>query len=145
MRSNDLKPARGARHRRKRVGRGGKYGKTCGRGTKGQGSRSGGGKGPWFEGGQTPWYRRLPKYRGFHHRNRTEYVEIGLGALEQFEEGATVTPEALLERKLVKSLNRPIKVLGNGRLTRRLTVALHGFTASARRAIEEAGGKVEVI
>ena len=146
MRANDLKSPQGARQRRKRVGRGhGGSVKTAGRGQKGQSSRSGGTKGPGFEGGQTPWYRRLPKYRGFKNPFRTEYSEVALGKLEQFEDGQTVTPELLRDRGLIKNLNRPVKVLGNGTLSRKLTVALHAFTASARAAIEEAGGKVEVI
>jgi large subunit ribosomal protein L15 len=119
--------------------------KTGGRGQKGQSSRSGGTKAPGFEGGQTPWYRRLPKFRGFKNPFRTEYAEVALGSLEVFEEGQTVTPELLRERGLIKNLNRPVKVLGNGTLSRKLTVALHAFTATARAAIEEAGGKVEVI
>ncbi|HXE73437.1 MAG TPA: 50S ribosomal protein L15 [Candidatus Nitrosotenuis sp.] len=146
MLGNDLKAPEGARKGPKRVGRGhGCHPKTAGRGTKGQNARSGGGKGPGFEGGQTPWYRRLPKYRGFKNRFRTEYRVVSLADLEGFEEGATVTPEALLEKRVIKSLNKPIKVLGNGKLSRKLTVHLHAFTQTARQAIEEAGGKVEVI
>ncbi len=146
MRANDLNSPNGARHRRKRVGRGhGSHVKTAGRGQKGQSSRSGGTKGPGFEGGQTPWYRRLPKFRGFKNPFRTEYTEVSLGSLEVFEDGQTVTPELLREHGLVRSLSLPIKVLGNGTISRKLTVALHAFTATARAAIEEAGGKVEVI
>ncbi|MBI3925463.1 MAG: 50S ribosomal protein L15 [Armatimonadetes bacterium] len=145
MNGNDLRSPKGARQERKRVGRGGKRGTFSGRGMKGQSSRSGGVKGPGFEGGQTPWYRRLPKYRGFKNPFRTEYQEIGLGDLTRFDDGQTVTPEALVEKRIVKTVRRPVKVLGNGSLDKKLTVALHAFTASARKAIEDAGGKVEVI
>ncbi len=145
MKANDLRPNKGARKSRKRVGRGGHRGTYCGRGMNGQNSRSGGGKGAGFEGGQTPWYRRLPKYRGFTNPFRTEYQEVALSDLNSFDDGSTVTPELLQEKRIVKTLRKPIKVLGNGKLERKLTVALHAFTSSARAAIEAAGGKVEVI
>ncbi len=145
MTGKDLKANKGARKARRRICRGGKLGKTGGRGFNGQNSRSGGGKGPGFEGGQTPWYRRLPKYRGFRNPFRTEYTEICLSDLDRFEADTTVTPELLLEHKVVKSVRQPIKVLGSGELSKKLTVALHAFTGSAREAIESAGGKTEVI
>ncbi len=145
MIDNNLKPNAGARKQRRRVCRGGKLGKTGGRGFNGQNSRSGGTKGPGFEGGQTPWYRRLPKYRGFKNHFRTEYVEVSLKDLNAFDEGATVTPEALLEKRLIKSVKNPIKVLANGEISKKLTVALHAFTKAAKEAIEGAGGKTEVI
>lgn len=145
MKLNELKPNPGSRKSRLRVGRGGKNGKTCGRGHNGQNSRSGGTKGPGFEGGQTPWYRRLPKYRGFKNRFRTEYQEVSLSDLETFEAKATVNPESLVEKGILKNIRRPIKVLGNGELTKALTVNLHAFTASAKAAIEGAGGKAEVV
>lgn len=145
MKLNELKPNEGARHERRRVCRGGKLGKTGGRGYNGQASRSGGTKYPGFEGGQTPWYRRLPKYRGFKNLFRTEYQEVSLSDLESFDAKATVNPEALLEKGIVKNVRSPIKVLGSGELTKSLTVNLHAFTGSAKAAIEGAGGKAEVI
>lgn len=145
MQGNDLKPAKGARKKRKRVGRGGEHGTFSCRGMNGQNSRSGGGKGPGFEGGQTPWFRRLPKYRGFKNPFRTEYQEVSLSDLNRFENGDTVTPELLVEKGVLKSDRLPIKVLGNGKVEKQLTVALHAFTGSAREAIEGAGGKTEVI
>lgn len=145
MKLNELKPNEGARHERRRVCRGGKLGKTGGRGHNGQGSRSGGTKYPGFEGGQTPWYRRLPKYRGFKNPFRTEYQEVSLSDLEIFDDKATVSPESLLEKGLIKNVRSPIKVLGNGELKKSLTVNLHAFTGSAKAAIEGAGGKAEVI
>jgi large subunit ribosomal protein L15 len=145
MQSNNLRSNQGARQERRRIGRGGKLGAQSTRGHKGQSSRSGGTKGPEFEGGQTPWYRQLPKYRGFKNHFRTEYLEVNLNHLEKFEAGSTVTPEALRERKIVRNLRQPIKVLGTGTLSKKLTVQLHATTASAREAIEKAGGKVEVI
>lgn len=145
MFSNELKPAKGARSKRKRIGRGGSRGTTSGRGYNGQRSRSGGTKGPGFEGGQTVWFRRLPKYRGFKNPFRTEYQEVSLSDLERFEDNTTVTPELLVEKGVVKTVRRPIKVLGNGTLSKKLTVALHAFTGTAREAIDSAGGKTEVI
>lgn len=145
MKLNELKPNPGARHSRRRVCRGGKLGKTGGRGHNGQSSRSGGTKAPGFEGGQTPWYRRIPKYRGFKNRFRTEYQIVSLSDLEAFEAKETVNPESLVEKGILKNIHRPIKVLGNGELTKALTVNLHAFTASAKAAIEGAGGKAEVV
>lgn len=146
MNLSELKPATGARKRRKRVGRGhGCSPKTAGRGMNGQNSRSGGGKGPGFEGGQTPWYRRLPKFRGFNNPNKTIFQPVTLSALDTFDADTTVTPELLIEKGVVHRSNRPFKVLGTGKLTKKLTVQLHGFTESAKAAIEAAGGKVEVL
>ena len=145
MQLNELKPNAGSRKGRRRVCRGGKLGKTGGRGMNGQKSRSGGTKYPGFEGGQTPWYRRLPKYRGFKNLFRTEYQEVCLSDLETFDADSTVAPESLLEKGIIKNVRRPIKVLGNGELTKALTVNLHAFTGSAKAAIEGAGGKAEVI
>lgn len=145
MELNELKPNPGSRRSRRRKCRGGKLGKTGGRGMNGQASRSGGTKYPGFEGGQTPWYRRLPKYRGFKNPFRTEYQEVSLSDLAKFEAGATVSPEALQEKGIIKNVRSPIKVLGNGSLEVKLTVNLHAFTGSARAAIEGAGGKAEVI
>lgn len=146
MYPNNITPNPGSRHRRKRVGRGhGCSVKTAGRGSNGQGSRSGGLKAPGFEGGQTPWYRRLPKYRGFKNPFRVEFTEVSLGALEVFNDGDTVDPVSLHRAGIIRNFKNPIKVLGNGTLTKKLTVQLHAFTASAREAIIEAGGTVEEI
>ena len=142
MKSNTMKPNDGSRRARTRVGRGGT---TAGRGDKGQKSRSGGTKGPSFEGGQTPWYRRLPHFRGFRNRFRTEYQTVKLSDLEKLDNGITVTPELLQENRIIRSLKLPIKVLGSGDLSKKLTVQLHAATTSAKAAIEKAGGKVEVI
>ncbi len=146
MRIHELKPAEGSNRRRKRVGRGmaSGHGKTSGRGHKGQGARSGGGKGPYFEGGQTPLVRRLPK-RGFTNVFQKVYAEVKLNDLNRFAPGTVVTPELLMESGLVKKVNDGIKILGNGEVSHALTVQAHSFTKSAAAKIEEAGGKVEVI
>ncbi|HEY8496582.1 MAG TPA: 50S ribosomal protein L15 [Limnochordales bacterium] len=147
MKLHELRPAPGARRDSKRLGRGigsGK-GKTAGRGTKGQKARSGGGKGPGFEGGQTPLVRRLPK-RGFTNGPfRRELAIVNLEALNRFEPGTVVTPELLLENRVVRSVKDGIKVLGDGELTRPLTVRAHAFSKAAAAKIEAAGGTVEVI
>src|ERR1017187_6989671 len=106
MQSNSLKANPGARKALKRVARGGSRGAQAGRGHKGQSSRSGGTKGPGFEGGQTPWYRRLPHYRGFKNPFRTVYQEVKLSHLDGFEDGATINPESLLEKKILRNLNK---------------------------------------
>lgn len=144
MQANQLSSNPGARKHKRRVGRGGKMGQQATRGHKGQRSRSGGTK-PGFEGGQTPWYRQLPKYRGFKNPFRTEFLEVTLKQLDEFDADSTVTPEALREKGFVRHLRQPIKVLGSGTLSKKLTVQLHATTASAKEAIEKAGGKVEVI
>jgi large subunit ribosomal protein L15 len=145
MKANELKPNPGARREKLRVCRGGKHGKTGGRGYNGQNSRSGGTKGPGFEGGQTPWHRRLPKYRGFKNPFRTEYQEVSLSALGAFEAKSTVDAEALKAKGIVKNLHLPIKVLGNGELKTALNVQVNAYTASAKAAIEGAGGTAEVV
>lgn len=141
----ELKPAPGAKKREKRVGRGpgSGHGKTCGRGHKGQKARSGGGTPPWFEGGQMPLYRRVPK-KGFFHLKR-EYAIVNVGDLNRFQDETTVTPELLRDAGLVKRSGRPIKILGDGELERRLTVQAHAFSKSALHKIQAAGGKAEVI
>ena len=146
MRLHELKPAEGSRRKRKRVGRGmaSGWGKTSGRGHKGQGQRSGGGKGAYFEGGQTPLVRRLPK-RGFNNPLRKVYAEVKLEDLNRFASGTVVTPELLVESGLVKKMHDGIKILGNGEIKQALTVQAHRFTNSAAAKIEEAGGRVEVI
>ena len=145
MKLHDLRPARGAKKRRMRKARGiaaGK-GKTAGRGMNGQNSRAGGGVKPYFEGGQLPLVRRLPHKRGFHNRNRVEYVAINLAQLTEFE--TEVSPESLAQAGLIKKDSVPIAVLGDGELDRALTVRAHRFSASARKKIEAAGGVAEVI
>jgi large subunit ribosomal protein L15 len=146
VRIHELQPAENSRSSRKRVGRGigSGLGKTSGRGQKGQHSRSGGGKAPYFEGGQTPLVRRLPK-RGFTNIFQLQYAEVNVGELNCFEPGTVVTPQLLKEAGLVKKIKDGIKILGDGELNHALTVQAHKFTKSATAKIEEAGGKVEVI
>lgn len=144
MKLSELKPTPGARQTRKRVGRGtgSGLGKTSTRGHKGQWARSGGGKGPQFEGGQTPLVRRLPK-RGFNNPLREGYVVVNVGELERFEAGTTVTPELLRQERLVRRPGR-VKVLGDGELTKALTVQVDAVSKAAAEKIVQAGGKVEV-
>ncbi|MDV2686675.1 50S ribosomal protein L15 [Alkalihalophilus lindianensis] len=146
MKLHELKPAEGSRKVRNRVGRGigSGNGKTSGRGHKGQNARSGGGVRPGFEGGQNPLYRRLPK-RGFTNPTRKEFTVINLETLNRFDAGTEVTPELLIESGTVKNVKIGIKILGNGKLEKNLTVKAHKFSASAVEAIEAAGGKTEVI
>jgi large subunit ribosomal protein L15 len=146
MRLDELKPAAGSSKKRKRVGRGdgSGHGKTSCRGHKGQGARSGGNVQPGFEGGQMPLQRRLPK-RGFHNPFRVEMSAVNLGQLELFAAGSEVTPESLSEHGLVTGKNRRIKILGDGMLSKALTVKAHGFSAKAKEKIEAAGGKAELI
>lgn len=144
MKLSELKSAPGARQTRKRVGRGtgSGLGKTSTRGHKGQWARSGGGKGPQFEGGQTPLVRRLPK-RGFHNVFHEGFVVVNVGALERFDAGTTVTRELLRQERLVRKAGR-IKILGEGELTKALTVRVDAVSKAAAGKIEQAGGKVEV-
>ena len=143
---HELQYTEGARKTRKRVGRGTSSGtgKTAGRGQKGQGARSGGGKKPGFEGGQTPLFMRLPK-RGFTNFNKLEYAIVNLDQLNTFEAGTVVCPKALKEAGLIKKELDGVKVLGNGTLEKAITVKAHKFSKSALAAIEAAGGKTEVI
>ncbi|MFA6800737.1 MAG: 50S ribosomal protein L15 [Acholeplasmataceae bacterium] len=143
---NELKPVEGARKNRKRIGRGtgSGTGKTSGKGTKGQLSRSGGGTRPGFEGGQLPFFQRLPK-RGFKNFNRKEYAIVNLKDLNMFNDGDVVTPELLVSANLVKKLKSGIKVLANGELEKKLTVKANFFSKAAEEAITKAGGTVEVI
>lgn len=146
MNLHELSPVEGARHSRKRVGRGtgSGHGKTSGRGNKGQNARSGGGVRPGFEGGQTPLFKRLPK-RGFTNVNRKEYAIVNLEQLNVFKDNAVVTLELLVKNGLVKNEYDGVKVLGNGKLEKKLTVKAQKFSKSAEKAIVEAGGKIEVI
>lgn len=143
MKLHELTYTEGARHKRKRIGRGNAtgQGKTAGRGMKGQNSRSGGGTRPGFEGGQTPLFQRLPK-RGFTNYTRKEYTIINLDRLNKFEEGTKITPELLAESGIVKQVKTGIKILGEGTLEKKLEVSAHKFSKSAKEAIEAAGGKV---
>lgn len=146
MNLHEMKYNEGARKVSKRLGRGqgSGWGKTSGKGHKGQNARSGGGVAIGFEGGQTPLYKRIPK-RGFKNINRKEYAVINLDTLNRFEEGVEVTPELLAETGIVKKQLDGIKVLGNGTLEKKLDVKCHKISKSAKDAIEKAGGKVEVI
>ncbi|MFD0694273.1 50S ribosomal protein L15 [Paenibacillus sp. GCM10027628] len=146
MKLHELSSATGARHTRKRVGRGtgSGMGKTSTRGHKGQNARSGGGVRPGFEGGQNPLYRRLPK-RGFNNRFRTEFAIVNLEDLNNFAAGTEVTPEVLMETGIVKAPKDGIKILGNGEITVKLTVKANKFSQSAIEKIQAAGGQTEVI
>ena len=146
MKLHELQPATGSRKVRNRVGRGTSSGngKTSGRGQKGQKARSGGGVRLGFEGGQTPLFRRLPK-RGFTNVNRKDYAVVNLDVLNRFEDGAEVTPVALVEAGIVKNEKAGIKVLANGELNKILTVKAAKFSKAAQEAIEAAGGSIEVI
>ena len=144
MKLHELKPAEGSRQLRNRVGRGTSSGngKTAGRGQKGQKARSKVRVG--FEGGQMPLFRRMPK-RGFKNVNRKDYAIVNLETLNKFEDGTEVTPALLVETRVVKDEKDGIKVLGNGELTKKLTVKASKFSASAKAAIETAGGTAEVM
>jgi len=147
MKLHELKPAEGSKATPVRKGRGtgSGLGKTAGRGHKGQKARAGGGKGPYFEGGQTPLQRRLPK-RGFTNIFKSEYVIINVFQLnERFEAGTVVTPEVLVESGLVKNVRDGVRILGNGEITKALTVKAQGFSKAAAEKIAAAGGQVEVI
>ena len=146
MKLHDLKPALGATTAEKRLGRGvgSGLGKTSGKGHKGAKARSGGGKRPGFEGGQMPLTMRIPK-RGFTNKWRTEYAAINVELLEIFEDGAVVTPAALIESGIIKNICDGVKIMGNGEITKKLTVQANKFTATAKEKIEAAGGKAEVI
>lgn len=148
MQIHDLMPAPGSRKKTKRVGRGhgSGIGGRSGRGQDGQGSRAGGGKGPGFEGGQTPLAMRLPKLPGFKNRFRVEYVVINVSRLEEkFSAGDTVDIDGLFDAGMVKSKTAPVKVLGDGELTKKLTVKVDKVSGSARTKIESAGGTVETL
>lgn len=146
MNLHDLTPARGAKKRRKRIGRGpgSGHGKTATKGHKGLLARSGGGKRPGFEGGQMPLIRRLPKF-GFTNPFRTEYAIVNVKSFEQWTGAGTITPQALVDAGLVKRKHLPIKILGNGELKKPLVIQAHKFSKSAEAKIQAAGGRVEVI
>ena len=146
MKLHELSPEPGSRKTRTRRGRGlgSGLGKTSGRGQKGQNSRSGGGVRTGFEGGQMPLYRRLPK-RGFKNVFAKEYAEVNVSSLNRFEDGAVVDPVALIEEGILKNVFDGVRILGNGELTKKLTVKANGCTKSAEEKIKAAGGEVEVI
>lgn len=146
MKLHELSPAPGSTRESKRIGRGhgSGNGKTAGKGHKGQKARAGHGQRPGFEGGQMPLQRRVPK-RGFNNIFAKEIVAINLSSLELFDNDATVDAAALAEKGIIKKATGAVKVLGNGKLTKKLTVKLNAFSATAAKKIEEAGGKAEVI
>ncbi len=146
MKIQDLTPAEGSKRNSKRIGRGpgSGHGKTATKGHKGQKARSGGTKGPSFEGGQTPLQRRLPK-RGFKNRPfKKEYAVLNLKDLSNLDID-TITPESLLDKKVIKDIKDGIKILGEGNISRPLTIKAHAFSASAMSKINAAGGKAEVL
>lgn len=147
MRLEDLRPAPGSTHRRKRVGRGigSGMGKTSTRGHKGQKSRAGATPRLGFEGGQTPLHRRLPQRAGFRNINRKEYAIVNLDDLERFEAGTEITPDLLIANGVVKKQKDGIKILGNAEVTKALTVRAHKFSKSAEEKIKAAGGSAEVL
>lgn len=146
MKMHELSPAFGSTKEAKRIGRGhgSGNGKTAGKGHKGQKARAGHGMRPGFEGGQMPLQRRVPK-RGFNNIFAKEVTAVNVSALEVFEDGATVDAAALKEKGIIKTADNAVKVLGNGKLTKKLTVKLNAFSASAAEKINSAGGKAEVI
>ena len=146
MNLHELSPAPGSKRSSVRVGRGlgSGLGKTSGKGQKGQKSRSGGVKRPGFEGGQKPLYLRLPK-RGFYNKFGVEYAEVNVASLNCFEDGTVVDPVLLIETGIVKNIRDGVRILGNGELTKALTVQAMGFSKTAEEKITAAGGKVEVI
>lgn len=147
MQLNDLRPAEGSTHARKRVGRGNSsgHGTYSGRGLNGQLSRAGGGKGSGFEGGQMPLAMRLPKLPGFRNINRVEYAPVNVSRLDSyFEDGDVVDNESLVAKGIIKSEAVPVKVLASGSLSKKLTVRVDKVSAAAKNKIEAAGGKVEL-
>jgi len=147
MKLHELSPAEGSTHARKRVGRGhgSGWGKTAGKGHKGQNARSGGGVRPGFEGGQMPLQRRIPK-RGFVNIYRTVYENVNVGQLSaRFEDGAVVDAQALLDAHIIKDVRDGVKVLSNGDIDKKLTVKAAAFSKAAQEKIEKAGGKTEVV
>jgi len=146
VRVEQLRPPEGKRRKGKRVGRGigSGHGKTSCRGHKGQKARSGGPKGPGFEGGQMPLQRRLPK-RGFRKRFKKEYAIINLKDISRFEGLEVLTPEVLFERGFIRDLKDGLKVLGEGKIERPITIKANAFSASARAKISAAGGKAEIV
>ena len=147
MKLHDLKPNRGSKKNRKRVGRGygSGMGKTSGRGMNGQNSRAGGGVPLWHQGGDTPYYRRMPKKPGFKNFNRVEFQEVNLEYLSQFRKDSEVNPDVLREAELINTISLPVVIMGRGELKKPLKIKAHRFTRKAVEKIEKAGGTVEVI
>jgi large subunit ribosomal protein L15 len=147
MRLHELQPPDGATRERVRIGRGHGSGKvkTGGKGTKGQNARAGGGVPPYFEGGQLPLIRKLPYRRGFRNPFRVEFREVNIRDLSEFPAGSTVGPEEFEIAGVLRGKTGPVKVLGQGELSIKLTVRAHKFSAGARRKIEAAGGTVELV
>jgi large subunit ribosomal protein L15 len=141
---SSLKYAKGSIKDRKRVGRGGSRGKTAGRGDKGQRSRSGAKRRLWFEGGQMPIQRRLPK-RGFKNLSRVDFQVVNVAELAKCEDVTEITPEVMYDKKIVRKKNVPIKVLGNGEITKKLTVTANAFSKAAMEKIESAGGRTIIL
>lgn len=144
MKQHTLMPSPGSTKTRKRVGRGGQYRCYSGRGMKGQNARSGGGVRPGFEGGQTPLFMRMPKIKGFRNINKITYFPLNLSALASFEDGATVNLETLLEKGILKKA-QAIKLLGNGELSKKLTICVDLASASAKAKVEKAGGTLTLL
>ncbi|MCH7653312.1 MAG: 50S ribosomal protein L15 [Chloroflexi bacterium] len=147
MQQHELRPPKGAKKNRRRVGRGDSsgFGSYSGRGMKGQNSRTGGGVRPSFEGGQLPLSKKLPKIRGFTSIFRKRYSVVNVDRLAVFPSESEVTPEALSDAGILRNLNNPVKILGRGELNVPLVVSAHKFSASARQQIEAAGGSVREI
>jgi large subunit ribosomal protein L15 len=147
MEQHNIKPATGEKHKKKRVGRGlgSGHGTFSGRGCKGDKSRSGGGARLGYEGGQLPLIQRLPRKRGFTNIFKTEYSLVNISDLSRFEANAEIMPETLYKAGLIKSLRKPVKVLGNGEIDRPLSIKASKFSTSAKTKIEAAGGKTEAI
>jgi large subunit ribosomal protein L15 len=145
MKLHELKPNRGATHRRKRIARGisAGQGKTAGRGTKGQGARQGGGPSLYFQGGNLPFFRRLPFKRGFTPLVEKDFREVNLERLTEFPKGSVITPEFLAEQGVLPDPKRPVAILGRGEIKVALTVRVQKVSGGARAKIEAAGGKVE--
>ncbi len=146
MKLNELQPSEGSRHARKRVGRGTSsgYGKTAGKGTKGQLARQGGKTRLGFEGGQMPLFRRVPK-RGFKNVNRKEYAIVNLSDLNRFDDGAEITAKVLLDAGVIKKELSGVKLLANGELNKKLTIKVNKASEAAKKAVEAAGGSIEVM
>lgn len=142
-----LKSNQGARHKSKRLGRGNGSGKGTysGRGMKGQKARSGGGVRPGFEGGQTPFVQKMPKLKGFRNPNHINYQVVNVKDLEMFDNGAAIDAIALFEKGLVAKKNFPVKILGDGEITKKLTVKVNSVSKSAEEKITKAGGKCEIL
>ena len=147
VRQNELAPPTGSKRGRKRIGRGlgSGHGRYSGRGCKGQKARSGGGVHPYFEGGQLPLIRRLPQRRGFNNIFKQEYSIVNIGKLNMFEPGSVVDQERLLEARLIKLPNKPVKILGEGELDRALIVKVNKFSTVAKEKIEAAGGRAQEV